>query len=184
MRHWNETGAFDLSSTKNDGLFERIHLCLGRLLAENVAAGRLSATTDTAAAVAASEAVVVVVPLFVDDESKPDFGWMDAATRDIARGLSTPVAGAERIKTLYGSAIGSASDEREVIKVPLIGEDDEAVAVRTSHPTWIVRRLRDDLGGTIDCAGAPGRHAQGQVGRDGTGAAAHVEQVEPSPQVR
>ncbi len=33
MRHWNETGAFDLSSTKNDGLFERIHLCLGQLLA-------------------------------------------------------------------------------------------------------------------------------------------------------
>jgi 16S rRNA (cytosine967-C5)-methyltransferase len=27
-----------------------------------------------------------------------------------------------------------------------VGEDDEAVAVRTSHPTWIVRRLRDDLG--------------------------------------
>jgi nucleotide sugar dehydrogenase len=28
-----------------------------------------------------------VVPLFVDAEGIPDFGWMDAATRDIARGL-------------------------------------------------------------------------------------------------
>jgi hypothetical protein len=39
MRHWNETGAFDLSSTKNDGLFERIHLCVGRLLADFVLRG-------------------------------------------------------------------------------------------------------------------------------------------------
>ncbi|MFI0896880.1 nucleotide sugar dehydrogenase [Streptomyces sp. NPDC020983] len=56
-------------------------------LKEVVGAGLLTATTDTAAAVAESEAVVVVVPLFVDAEGVPDFGWMDAATRDIARGL-------------------------------------------------------------------------------------------------
>lgn len=61
---------------------------LGELLAETVADGRLRATTDTAAAVAESEAVVVVVPLFVDADGLPDFGWMDAATRDIARGLA------------------------------------------------------------------------------------------------
>ena len=60
---------------------------LDRLLAAAVANGTLTATTDTAAAVAQSDAVVVVVPLFVDDDSKPDFGWMDAATRDIAAGL-------------------------------------------------------------------------------------------------
>ncbi|MDX3237761.1 nucleotide sugar dehydrogenase [Streptomyces sp. ME03-5709C] len=52
-----------------------------------VEAGLLSATTDTAAAVAEAEAVVVVVPLFVDAEGVPDFGWMDSATKDIARGL-------------------------------------------------------------------------------------------------
>lgn len=52
-----------------------------------VSAGLLSATTDTASAVAESEAVVVVVPLFVDEDGVPDFGWMDAATQDIARGL-------------------------------------------------------------------------------------------------
>ena len=32
-------------------------------------------------------AVVVVVPLFVDHEARPDFGWMDSATEDIGRGL-------------------------------------------------------------------------------------------------
>jgi nucleotide sugar dehydrogenase len=56
-------------------------------LKEVVAAGLLTATTDTAAAVAESDAVVVVVPLFVDADGVPDFAWMESATRDIARGL-------------------------------------------------------------------------------------------------
>ena len=56
-------------------------------LKQAVNAGLLTATTDTAAAVAEAEAVVVVVPLFVDGEGVPDFGWMESATRDIARGL-------------------------------------------------------------------------------------------------
>ncbi|HEX5597174.1 MAG TPA: nucleotide sugar dehydrogenase [Micromonosporaceae bacterium] len=56
-------------------------------LKEAVAAGLLSATTDTAAAVAESEAVVLVVPLFVDAEGQPDFDWMDDATRAVAKGL-------------------------------------------------------------------------------------------------
>ena len=60
---------------------------LQEYLAEAVAAGTLSATTDTADAVSKSDAVVVVVPLFVDDEARPDFGWMDSATDDIGRGL-------------------------------------------------------------------------------------------------
>lgn len=49
-------------------------------------------------------------------------------TNDIARGLSTPIAHAERMKTLYGSAIASTSDERELITVPQVGEEDEGQA--------------------------------------------------------
>jgi len=45
-------------------------------------------------------------------------------TNDIARGLSTPLAHAERIKTLYGHAIASPADEKEMIDVPQVGEDD------------------------------------------------------------
>lgn len=60
---------------------------LDERLRQVVAEGLLTATTDTADAVARSEAVVVVVPLVVDDQSRPDFRAMDAATRDIARGL-------------------------------------------------------------------------------------------------
>ena len=60
---------------------------LAEKLSAVVAAGRLRATTDTTQAVAEAEAVVVVVPLFVDEAAQPDFGWMDAATADIGRGL-------------------------------------------------------------------------------------------------
>ncbi|OCC10424.1 nucleotide sugar dehydrogenase [Streptomyces sp. PTY087I2] len=60
---------------------------LGERLRDAVGSGRLSATTDTTAAVAASDAVVIVVPLFVDAEGVPDFGWMDAATKAVAAGL-------------------------------------------------------------------------------------------------
>lgn len=45
-------------------------------------------------------------------------------TNDIARGLSTPVVHAERMKILYGSAMTSQSDDNEIIDVPLVGEDD------------------------------------------------------------
>lgn len=57
-------------------------------LAEVVSTGRLTATTDTAAAVAQSDAVIVVVPLFVDEQGEPDFRAMDSATEDIGRGLT------------------------------------------------------------------------------------------------
>lgn len=49
-------------------------------------------------------------------------------TSDIARGLSTPLVHAERMKTLYGSAISSPSDERELIDVPLVGEETHTQA--------------------------------------------------------
>ncbi|MFC4854703.1 nucleotide sugar dehydrogenase [Actinophytocola glycyrrhizae] len=57
-------------------------------LSELVPAGALRATTDYADAVPGADAVVLVVPLFVDDEARPDFGWMDAATRELARHLT------------------------------------------------------------------------------------------------
>ena len=43
-------------------------------------------------------------------------------TMDIARCFSTTVMNAERLKTLYGSAIPSVADDREMIIVPLVGE--------------------------------------------------------------
>lgn len=54
---------------------------------ELVAAGRLRATTDDAEGVRSAEVVVVIVPVVVDAERQIDFRPIDAATRDIARGL-------------------------------------------------------------------------------------------------
>jgi len=58
-------------------------------LTELVPAGRLRATTDYADAIPGSDAVVVVVPLFVNDDTwQPDFAWMEAATVSLAEHLT------------------------------------------------------------------------------------------------
>jgi cell division protein FtsA len=60
-------------------------------------------------------------------------------TNDIARGLSTPLADAERLKTLYGSAILSSADERENLTVPQVGEEEaQAVQVPKSLLVGII----------------------------------------------
>ena len=51
-------------------------------------------------------------------------------TNDIARGLLTPIAHAERMKTLYGSALAGPADDREAIDVPQLGEADGDSATR------------------------------------------------------
>ena len=58
-------------------------------LAKLVASGQLRATTDYADAVPGADAVVLVVPLFVDSEARPDFGWMDDATRSLGEHLTS-----------------------------------------------------------------------------------------------
>lgn len=61
---------------------------LQRMLEQLVPSGNLKATTDYAEAIPGADAVVVVVPLFVDKDAKPDFAWMDAATRSIGENLT------------------------------------------------------------------------------------------------
>lgn len=58
-------------------------------LSELVPAGRLRATTDYVEAIPGADAIVIVVPLFVNDATwAPDFDWMDAATRSLAEHLT------------------------------------------------------------------------------------------------
>ncbi|MDU1123502.1 MAG: 3-hydroxyacyl-CoA dehydrogenase NAD-binding domain-containing protein, partial [Dermabacter sp.] len=62
---------------------------LAERLAELVPAGRLRATTDYADAIPDADAVVLVAPVFVDEETwEPDFRYMDAATRSLAEHLT------------------------------------------------------------------------------------------------
>jgi cell division protein FtsA len=86
-------------------------------------------------------------------------------TNDIARGLSTPIAHAERMKALFGSAISTTLDEREMIAVPQIGEEEDGHAnhvpksmlVRIIAPrieeTFEMVRNRLEAGGSDKIAG-------------------------------
>lgn len=62
-------------------------------------------------------------------------------TSDIARVLSTPLSQAERLKTLYGSVVAASSDDRDVVKVPQIGESPETTTNQVAK-TDLVRIIR------------------------------------------
>jgi cell division protein FtsA len=69
-------------------------------------------------------------------------------TQDVARGLSTSIAGAERIKTLHGSAIASSNEDREMIEAPPRGDDPGAgpvVAPRSLLKGIIAPRVEETL---------------------------------------
>jgi nucleotide sugar dehydrogenase len=55
---------------------------------ELVASGRLRATTDDEAGARGAEVVVVIVPVVVDRDHQVAYGPIEAAARDIARGLA------------------------------------------------------------------------------------------------
>ena len=61
-------------------------------------------------------------------------------TKDLATGLSTTLAHAERLKTLYGNVQSSPDDEREMLMVPIVGEEDHQLSrVPRSHVVNIIR---------------------------------------------
>jgi cell division protein FtsA len=69
-------------------------------------------------------------------------------TQDVARGLSTSIAGAERIKTLHGSAIASTNEDREMIEAPPRGDDPGAgpvIAPRSLLKGIIAPRVEETL---------------------------------------
>ena len=61
----------------------------------------------------------------------PVGGWN--VTNDLARGLSTPLAHAERLKTLHGGVLAAPDDEREWLPVPLVGEDEDHIAAHAAR---------------------------------------------------
>jgi cell division protein FtsA len=70
-------------------------------------------------------------------------------TMDLARGLNARVADAERIKTLYGSAVAGGTDQRDMITVPPINDDEREQAHFVSRATLVQiskPRLEEILG--------------------------------------
>ncbi|MFC3126382.1 cell division protein FtsA [Pseudoroseomonas globiformis] len=95
----------------------------------------------------------------------PVGGWQ--VTNDLARGLATPIAQAERIKILDGSALQAGDDAKTMVMVPQVGEDeDHLVSVPRSHIVNIIRpRIEETLELVRDRldAAALGREAGARV---------------------
>ena len=101
-------------------------------------------------------------------------------TSDIARGLSTTIAGAERIKTLHGSAIASANEDREMIEAPPRGEDDAAgpvIAPRSLLKGIIAPRVEETFELLRDRLKANGVHLDAGAGMVLTGGASQLAGV-------
>jgi len=140
---------------------ERCHLAVEAMTAAPYAAGLCALADDEAdlgAAVVDIGAGTTTVAVFAHGR----FVHADAfalggnhVTMDLARGLTARLADAERIKTLHGSAISGGSDERDIITVPPVGEDERepphvvsrAALVRIISPRVeeILEMVRDRL---------------------------------------
>jgi cell division protein FtsA len=88
-------------------------------------------------------------------------------TMDLARGLNARVTDAERIKTLYGSVLAGGSDERDMITVPPINDDEREqtqfapratlVAIVKPRVEEILEMVRDRLAASSFAAEQRGR---------------------------
>ena len=70
-------------------------------------------------------------------------------TNDIARGLSTPIASAEKLKTLYGSTIPTARDDLEMVDAPQVGEEDSENTNRIPR-RFLVQIIRPRIEETLE----------------------------------
>ncbi len=67
-------------------------------------------------------------------------------TSDIARGLSTRLTDAERIKTLHGSALATSSDDHEIVGIPSVGDDShDIVNIPKGSLTRIIRPRIEEI---------------------------------------
>jgi cell division protein FtsA len=132
---------------------ERCHLTIARQLFAPYASGLATLTPDEM-----SLGVTLIdmgggctsVAVFMEDalahvDSVPLGGAHISA--DIAKLRSAPLAAAERIKTLYGSALGEFDVTGDLIEVPLMGEEGERGSdrVRRSDIARIIRARLDEI---------------------------------------
>ena len=155
----------DIAAARNLMLtVERCHLAVETMVAAPYVAG-LSAMADDEADLGAAlvdmgagttTAAVFSSGRFIHADSFALGG--QHVTMDLARGLNTPIAEAERIKVLHGSVIGGSSDERDMISVPRADDDEReppqfasrASLVRIIKPRVeeILEMVRDRLAGS------------------------------------
>jgi cell division protein FtsA len=132
---------------------ERCHIGVEAVIATPYASGLSSLVDDEA------EMGVVVIDMGAGTTSIGVFSGghlvhVDAlavgghhVTMDIARGFTTRVAAAERLKMLYGSAVSSSSDDRDMIAVPTVDEDERDVPshLPKSHLVRIIKPRVEEI---------------------------------------
>ncbi len=152
---------------------ERCHLSVGAMVATPYVAGLSVLADDEAdlgAAVVDIGAGTTTTAVFSGGRFVHAGGFAlggNHVTLDLARGLTARIADAERIKNLYGSAIPSPSDDRDMITVPPVDEDDRepphlvprAQLVRIISPRVeeILEMVRDRLAASPFAADPRGR---------------------------
>jgi cell division protein FtsA len=109
---------------------ERSHLAIEAMVASPYAAGLAALAADEAelgAALIDMGAGTTTIAVFSGTRFVHADGFALGGrhvTMDLARGLNARIADAERLKTLYGSVLTGASDERDMIAVPPVDHDE------------------------------------------------------------
>ena len=122
---------------------ERCHLDVEAMVASPYVAGLSVLADDEAdlgAAVIDMGAGTTTMAVFVGGRFVHLEGFAlggQHVTMDLARGLNARIVDAERIKTLYGSVLSGGSDERDMITVPPISEDERDQAQFVSRATLV-----------------------------------------------
>jgi cell division protein FtsA len=120
---------------------ERCHLDVEAMVASPYVAGLSVLADDEAdlgAAVIEMGAGTTTMAVFVGGRFVHVEGFAlggQHITSDIARGLNARLSDAERIKTLYGSVLVGGLDERDMITVPPINDDEREQAQFVSRAT-------------------------------------------------
>jgi cell division protein FtsA len=134
----------DVAAARNLMLaVERCHLAVEAMVASPYVAGLAVLADDEAdlgAAVVDMGAGTTTIAVFIGGRFVHLEGFAlggQHVTMDIARGLNARIADAERIKTLYGSVLSGGSDERDMITVPPISEDERDQGHFVSRATLV-----------------------------------------------
>lgn len=144
----------DMPALKNLVLcVERCHLSLEGLVAAPYSAGLAVLAPDEAeigASVIDFGAGTTTVAVFAGGDCVHVDGIAlggSHVTMDLARGIPTRVAEAERLKTLHGSVLSGVTDETDIITVPAVAGDDRdgANAVTRARIVHMVRPRLEEI---------------------------------------
>jgi cell division protein FtsA len=164
----------DVATVRNLMLtIERSHLSVEAMVASPYVAGLAALADDEAdlgAATVDMGAGTTSLAVFSGGKFVHADGFAlggNHVTMDLARGLNTRVADAERIKAIYGSVLAGGSDERDMITVPPVDDEEReppqfvsrASLVRIVRPRVeeILEMVRDRLAASPFAAEPRGR---------------------------